>query len=306
MLQPIFSVKIDQQDDKYGKFVYEPFNNSFAHSIGNALRRTLLSSLPGSAAGYVKFKTSPHLFSTIKGVKESVLDIALNIKQIRFKNPSSDRTVSKLSSKGLGKIYAKDIVGEANVVNGEQYIAEITDPKAELDFEIIVVSGYGYQPSEEKVPETDFISLDSAFSPIVKVNFNVEEARVGRKTDYERLILEVWTDGTVKPFDAVKKASEILASHFSSMVEGKVKEEETSTNISTSEVVETRSPAYETIIDELNLPSRVINALLRENIETVSDLVERGKEDLTNLKGVGRKSIDLIIEEVAKMGVELK
>lgn len=306
MIQPIFSVKIEQQDERYGKFVYEPFNNSFAHSIGNALRRTLLSSLPGSAAAYVQFKKAPHLFSTIKGVKESVLDIALNLKQIRFRNTNSDRSLSKLSVKGLGKIYAKDIVGEAEVINGDQYIAEITDSKSELEIEIIVISGYGYQPSEEKLPETDFIALDSAFSPIVKVNFNVEEARVGRKTDYERLILEVWTDGTVKPFDAVKEASKILASHFSSMVEGKEKVEEISNNNPSMEVVETKSPAYETIIDELNLPSRVINALLRENIETVSDLVERGKEDLTNLKGVGKKSIDLIIDEVAKMGVELK
>jgi DNA-directed RNA polymerase subunit alpha len=305
MIEPIFTVKIDKQDENYGRFIYEPFNTSFANSIGNALRRTLLSSLPGTAVSYVKFKQAPHLFTTIKGVKESVLDVVLNLKQVRFSADAPSRSKAHLSIKGAQKVYAKDIQSEVEVVNGDLYIAEITDPKASLDIEIIVENGYGYQPSEEKSPETDFIAIDSAYSPITKVNFKVEEARVGRKSDYERLILEIWTDGGIRPQDAVKMASKILASHYEAMVEGKEKEESLSNESSVSVKAESNSPAYETIIDELNLPSRVINALLRENIETVADLVERGKEDLTNLKGVGKKSIDLIVDEVAKMGVEL-
>lgn len=306
MIEPMFTVKVESQDEKYGKFVYEPFNTSFAHSIGNALRRTLLSSLSGSAVSYVKIKQAPHLFTTVKGVKESILDIVLNLKQVRFKNETSDRVTARISIKGAQKVYAKDIQGEAEVVNTDFYLAETTDPKAELDIELIIERGYGYQSSEDKMPETDFIAIDSSFSPVTKVNFKVEEARVGRKSDYERLILEVFTDGSILPHDAVKEAAKILSSHFTSMVDVKEKTEETKVDVEIKKNAEQNSPAYETIIDELNLPSRVINALLRENIETVSDLVERGKEDLTNLKGVGKKSIDLIVDEVAKMGVELK
>ncbi len=306
MLDPMFSVKIEEQSEQYGKFVYEPFNTSFGNSVGNALRRTLLSSLPGAAIGYVKFGQASHLFTTIKGVKESVLDIVLNLKQVRFKAEGNGPFTARISVKGAKKVYAKDLEGDIEVVNGDLYIAEVTDAKGALDIDVTVLTGYGYQSADDKETQTGYIAVDSAYSPITKVNFKVQEARVGRKTDFERLILEVWTDGSIAPEEAVKNASTILAKHFSAIVEGK---EESVDSVSESEQVsqEEKNPkAYETIIDELNLPSRVINALLRENIETVADLVERGREDLTNLKGVGKKSIDLIEEELNKMGVELK
>ncbi|MBP9690920.1 DNA-directed RNA polymerase subunit alpha [Candidatus Woesebacteria bacterium] len=306
MLEPMFSVKIEEKTQTHGTFVYEPFNMSFGNSMGNAMRRTLLSSLPGAAIGYVKFGQAPHLFATITGVKESALDIVLNMKQMRLKATGEGPFTLKLNVKGAQKVYAKDFEGDVDVVNGDLYICEVTDAKAKLDIEAIVETGYGYAGADDKESQASYIAVDSSFSPITKVNFKVEEARVGRKTDYERLILEVWTDGSIAPDEAVKQAGAILTSHFAAIVEGKELPAAGSEPVKVLTKEESNPKAYETIIDELNLPSRVINALLRENIETVADLVDRGREDLTNLKGVGKKSIDLIVDELVKMDVELK
>ncbi len=302
----MFSISVEEQTNNYGKFIYEPLHASFGNSIGNAMRRTLLSSLPGAAIGYIKFDKASHFFTAIPGVKESVLDIVLNLKQVRFKVNGEGPFQFNLSIKGAQKIYARDIQGEVEVVNGDLYIGQITDDKASLDFDGIVEVNYGYQTADEKETKTGYTAIDSAYSPVIKVNFKVEEARVGRTSNFDRLIMEVWTDGSVTPEEAVKEASMILTKHFQGIHEGKGKQLEESADSANTEADAVNPKVYETIIDELNLPSRVINALLRENIETVADLVERGKEDLTNLKGVGRKSIDLIVEELKKMDVELK
>ena len=308
MLNPSFYTK--QTVTKEGShvvFTFEPLPQSFGHTLGNAYRRTLLSSIPGAAITAVKFAGVNHLFSTISGVKESVLDIVMNLKQVRFKTVSEGSFKISLLAKGTGKIYAKDIEGEAEVVNGDQYVAEITSDKGKLDIEAIVDLGYGYSSTEEREPaETGYIAIDTSFSPVKLVNFSVEEARVGRKSNFERLILEVKTDGSISPQDAIKKVSEILAAQFAHILSGKdLPPTETEESLASRPIHDSKSKALETIIDELNLPSRVINALLREKIETVADLVSRGKADLVGLKGVGRKSIDLIEEELKKMGVEL-
>lgn len=304
MIEPMFTVKSENQSATYGKFTYEPFNTSFGHSIGNALRRTLLSSLSGYAIAYVKFTDAAHLFTTITGVKESVLDIVLNLKQVRFKGSEQGPFLMKLSVNGAKKVYAKDLEGEISVVNGDLYLGEITDSKGRLELEVIVEKGYGYQASEDKEEMTGYIAIDSSYSPVTKVSFAVQAARVGRKSDFERMVLEVTTDGSITPEESIKIAAKILARHFEVMVEGKeLIEVDKNSEESESQV---SSKVYETIIDELNLPSRVINALLRENIETVANLLERGREELTNLKGVGKKSIDLIDDELKKMELELK
>lgn len=308
MLEPTFNTKISEATQKYSEFVFEPLHASFGNSLGNALRRTLLSSLPGSAISYVKFTDAPHFFTTIPGVKESVLDIVLNLKQVRFETSGEGPFRVTLSVKGAQKVFAKDLKGDAKVVNGDLYLGEITDDKATLDLEAIVEVGYGFVPAEEKEKkESGLIAIDSAFSPVERVNFKVEEARVGRKANFDRLILNVWTDGSINPEEAVKQASAVLARQFSYIFSSKEDGEDVKRDMLVeSKKEEADNKMYETIIDELNLPSRVINALLRENIETVADLVKRGKEDLVGLKGVGRKSIDLIEEELNKMGVELK
>ncbi len=307
MIDPVFHTKLEEQTQDYGRFVFEPLASSFGQSMGVGLRRTLLSSLRGAAIGYVKVEGAPHLFATIKGIKESVLDIVLQLKLLRFEVPADGKYRIHLSAKGPGKIYGKDIRGEVKVVNGDLYLGEITDTKGKLEIEAIVETGFGFITAEEKeTEETGFITIDSAFSPVKKVNFKVEDTRVGRKTNFERLVLDIWTDGSITPEDALRSATQVLAQHFNHALSGKdIKEEQTATVVGQESNDEAHSKLDDIIIDELNLPSRVINALLRENIETVADLIKRGRENLVGLKGVGRKSLDLIDEELKKMGIEL-
>lgn len=308
MLEPTFFTQKHDESPTYTRFVFEPLLPSFGQSMGNALRRTLLSSLPGAAITYVKVDGAPHLFTTVKGIKESVLDIVLNLKQLRFEVPGEGTYRVHLSVKGKGKVYGKDIEGEVTVINKDLYLGEITDDKGKLEIDAIVETGYGFVPSEEREKkESGFTAVDAAFSPVKKVNFKVEEARVGGKTNYDRLILEVWTDGGVVPEDALKESASLLSKQFGYMFTQKHEPKAENTEATEEEMKEVdNSKLYDIIIDELNLPSRVINALLRENIETVADLVKKGRDKLVVLKGVGRKSIDLIDEELKKMGIELK
>ncbi len=307
MITPNFYTKKINLSSDYGQFIIEPLAPSFGQSLGNALRRTLLSSLKGAAISFVKIEGVPHLFTTIKGVKESALEIVLALKQLRFKTPGEGKFKVNLSIKGKKKIYGKDIEGEATVVNGDLYLAEITDDKTKLEIEAIVETGYGYVMAEEQeAKEFGFIAIDSSFSPVKKVNFQVEKTRVGRKTNYDKLILEIWTDGSVSPAETLKQAATILANHFSRILSGEDNPKERKEDkINETEKNQIDKKFYDLIIDELNLPSRVINTLLKENIETVADLIKIGKERLVGLRGLGKKSIDLIEEELKKLGVGL-
>lgn len=308
MITPNFFTQKVEENERYGKFILEPLTPSFGQSLGVVLRRTLLSSLKGAAITNVKVEGVNHLFSTLKGVKESVLDIILNLKQLKFETGAEGPFKVYLSLKKPGKIYAKNIEGEVRVINKDQYIAEITQDKGRLNIEAIVEVGIGYLPAEEREKiEPGFIPVDAFFSPVAKVNFKVEEARVGRKSNLDRLILEIWSDGTLKPSDALRQSALLISEHFSYILSGKdtpKPKTEMGSEEAKKEAVDQK--LYEVIIDELNLPSRVINALLRENIETVADLVKAGKDALTNMKGVGKKSIELIEQELKKMGIELK
>ncbi len=308
MIVPNFHTKKKIFDQSHGEFIIEPLASSFGNSLGNSLRRALLSSLRGMAISAVKVENIPHLFSTIKGVKESVLEIVLNLKQLRFAKASQGKYKISLSKKGTGKVYGKDIEGEVKVINEDLYICEVTDSKARFDLEAIVESGIGYVTAEEQEnKETGYIAIDSAFSPVKKINFKVEEARVGRRTNFDRLIIEIWTDGSIDCEIALKTASNVLADHFKRILSGedseKIEEEKIDLAKTSGEIEKKFS---DLIVDELNLPSRVVNALLRENIETVADLIKVGKSKLVGLKGLGKKSIDLIDAELKKLGVQLE
>ncbi len=306
MLSPIFFTQ-KTEEGNYGKFVIEPLPQGLGQSMGHALRRTLLSSLKGVAVTNIKFNDSPHLFSVIPGVKESALEMMLNLKQLKFDIKEGGPYKVSFEGKGAKKILAKDIEGEVKPVNEDLYIAEMTDDKAKLSFEAIVEVGVGYSTVEDREEKkTGYIPVDAFFSPIKKVNIKVEEARVGRKGNSDRLILEVETDGSIKPTEAVKEAAQLLSEYFSYLLSDKDAPElkkHTSAADEKKEAIDKK--LFEIIIDELNLPSRVINALLREKIETVADLVKTGKDKLTGMKGVGKKSIELIEEELKKMEIEL-
>lgn len=305
MITPNFFTKSSELTASYGKFIMEPLPYSFGASVGNALRRTLLSSLKGAAVTQVKIKHAPHLFTTLPGVKESVLDIVLNLKQLRFEVPTEGQVRATLSGRGAKKLTGKDITSSAKITNGDLYLAEITDSKGSLDIEMIIETGVGQLSAEEQTQEPGFIAINAYFSPVVKVNFKVEEARVGRKTTFDRLILEVSTDGSLSPEEAVRQASAILASHFNHILSGQDQEAPKVEEEDVAKRREVDQKLQEIIIDELNLPSRVINALLRENIETVADLIVAGREKLIGVKGLGKKSFVLIEDELKKLGITL-
>jgi len=309
MNTPDFFTKKTKISSHAIKFIIEPLAQSFGQSLGNSLRRTLLSSLKGAAITAVKVEGAPHLFSTIKGIKESTLEIMLNLKQLRFKVQTDGKYKVSLTKKGTGKIYAKEIESEVEIINKDCYIAEITDDKGKLEIEAVVETGKGYVLAEEQAnKEFGFLPVDSSFSPIKNVIFKVEEARVGRKTNFDRLIIEIETDGSISPEDALKQSSEILMVHYKRLLSGEddAPVQNAVENQEQKNKEEADKRFADLIIDELNLPSRVVNALLRENIETVADLIKTGKEKMVGLKGLGKKSIDLIDEELKKLGVELK
>src|SRR3989339_84746 len=306
MYSPIFFTQ-KTEEGNYGKFVIEPLPQGFGQSMGHALRRTLLSSLKGAGVTYIKFDGAPHLFSTITGVKESVLEIMLNLKQLKFDVKEGGPYKVTFEGKGSKKVFAKDIEGEIKPINGDFYIAEMTDDKAKLSFEAIVEVGVGYSSVEDREEKkTGYIPVDAFFSPIKKVNVKVEEARIGRKDNSDRLIIELETDGSIKPETAIKEASKLLTEYFDYLLSGRDAPElkkQISVADERKEAIDKK--LFNIIIDELNLPSRVINALLREKIETVADLVKTGKDKLTGMKGVGKKSIELIEEELKKMEISL-
>jgi DNA-directed RNA polymerase subunit alpha len=307
MIEPNFMTEQKDKTNEYTRFIISPLPQGFGQTMGNTLRRTLLSSMPGSAATYVKINDVVHGFSTITGVKESALDIILNLKTLRFKTTGEGPFEMKLVAK-KGMVYGKDFSGDAEVVNKDLYIAEVTGDKAKLDITLTVEKGMGYSPSEEKEKkEFGILALDSVFSPVTKVNFSVEGARVGRKTNFDKLILDVWTDGSMTPEEALQKSSQLVSKYFNHMlVTGEISQEEKDAVIKGENERKVDKKVYQTIIDELDLPTRVVNALLREKIETIEDLLARGKEELINLKGVGRKSVDLIEKELEKLGISFE
>ena len=306
MLNPNFFTQ-KTEEGNYGKFVFEPLPLSFGQSLGHALRRTILSSLKGAAVTQIKVDGAPHLFTTIPGVKESVLEVVLNLKKLKFDVKEGGPFKITLDGQGAKKLYGKDIEGEIKPVNKDLYLGEITDDKGKLSLEAVVEVGVGYSTVEEREnKEYGFVAVDAFFSPIKRINIKVEETRVGRKANFEKLTLEVFTDGGITPTSAVKQASELLSEYFAHILSGKdtptAKKEKTAEEVKQEEI---DKKLFEVIIDELNLPSRVINALLREKIETVADLIKVGKDKLTDMKGVGKKSIQLIEEELKKMGVQI-
>lgn len=309
MVKPSFFNKEEKITEDYARFIFEPLPPSFGHSLGNILRRTLLSSVEGSAITDVKISKVNHLFSTITGVKESVLEIVLNLKQLRFKNSDKGKGQFKiyLEKKGKGIVTGKDFKGEIEIVNKDLYLFEITDNKTELEIEAIVSSGYGFSSVEDREEKkSGFIPIDAYFSPVKKVNFRVEPSRVGKKDNFERLILEIWTDGSISPKDVLMSTCNLLIDYFKHFFSGeaKVKEEEKKEPMT---IKKDQLKKYEEIIiDELNFPSRVVNSLLKEGIETVADLVKAGRERVEKMKGVGAKSVKLIDDELKKIGLELK
>lgn len=291
---------------RYGRFVISPLENGYGTTLGNALRRVLLSSLTGAAVTSVRVSDVPHEFSTIPGVREDMMLFILNVKQIRLIMHSDEPMRLRLSVRGEGIVTAGDLIcpPEIEIVNPELYLFTVDDPDTELDIEMTVEKGRGYSPSEErgKLPIGE-LPVDAIFSPIRKVNYNVEPARVGQMTNFDSLILEIWTDGTIRPQDALGQAAQLLIRHFSLFagVEAVLPEEEPEVEEEEGAI----SRAYDVPIEDLDLSVRVYNCLKRTGITKVGEVLEKmekGPEEMLAIRNFGMKSLDELREKLASKG----
>jgi len=287
------SIKIIEQEKNYGKFQIEGLYPGYGVTIGNALRRVLLSSIEGSAVTSFKIKGVHHEFSTIDHVSDTVLDIMLNLKQLRIKLHSNEPQVLKLKVNGEKKIYAKDFENNpmVDIMNPDLYITEITDKKGKIEMEVIVEKGLGYsqieERKEEKIP-IGTIAIDAIFSPIQKVNFQVENMRVGEKTDYNRLIFSIETDGSISPKEALNKASAILKDHFANIEEQFLPEIKKEKKVTLKK--EDKEPK-DILIEDLDLGSRTKKALINNGIKSLAGLLRYSEETLSTIDGLGGKSL---------------
>lgn len=303
MIEPSFSVKKDVEKENYGRFIIEPLEQGYGHTLGNSLRRVLLTSLKGAAVTKVHIDGVKHLFSTIPGLKEDIVQFLLNIKKLRFSLKTDKTAKVTLSVKGITKVTAKDIKGvDAEVVNPELYLGELTSKTAKLSIEFTVEPGYGYVLVEdlEVTKELGSIMVDASFSPVVRVNYKVESTRVGRMTDLDKLIIEIWTDGTIAPSDALKEAARTMVTYFMQVYEPKSKSVD---NIAVTPAIS--DEILKMTLEELDLPTRIVNALQNGSIETVGQLLGTSKKELYKIKNLGTKSITYIENILREKGIAL-
>ncbi|MDI6890449.1 MAG: DNA-directed RNA polymerase subunit alpha [Thermodesulfovibrionales bacterium] len=303
--------------DTYGKLIAEPLERGFGTTVGNALRRVLLSSIEGAAVTAVKIQGALHEFSKIDGIKEDVIDIILNMKKLRFKVYTDGKKIATVKVKGPKDVTGSDIQGDASfeILNPEQVIATL-DRDAIFEAEMHIKKGKGYVPAELNKEEglpMDIIAVDSVFTPIKKVNFTVEKTRVGRATDYDRLVMEIWTDGSITPEKAVSQAASIIIEHMKLFL---LKEEEEKEEIEISSVQESsevqllsENPVFNRnllkSVDELELSVRSCNCLKNANIRTIADLIQKTEHEMLKTKNFGRKSLNEIKEILHSMELRL-
>ena len=294
-------------DESYGKFVVEPLERGYGTTLGNSLRRVLLSSLPGTAVTTVKIAGVQHEFSTIPGVKEDVPEIILNLKGLIARLHADGPKTVYIEANGECVVTAGDIKADAEVeiLNPEMHIATL-GPEASLSMELTISQGRGYVPAEKNKPAQTIlgvIPVDSIYSPVLKVNYTVENTRVGNQTDYDKLTIEIWTDKTISPRDAVSLGAKILCDHFTLFMDLSQTISAASTVVEKTEAV--KDKIMEMTIEELDLSVRSFNCLKRANINTVEDLVSKTQDEMIKVRNLGRKSLEEVIQKLAMMGLSL-
>jgi DNA-directed RNA polymerase subunit alpha len=290
----------------YGKFVISPLEAGYGITLGNSLRRILLASLEGTAVTSIRITDVPHEFTDIQGVREDVLQLMLNIKKLRLILHEGESARLRLEVKGEGVVTAADIIApaEAEIVNPEMYLLTVDDDKAHLEIEMNVERGRGYSPSDERgrLPIGE-LPTDAIFNPVRKVNYEVGRARVGQDTSFDRLIIEIWTDGTIKPEEALSRSAQVLMAHIRDI--GGVTEESLMVAATEEEPVHTASETYETPIENLDLSVRVFNSLKRTgitNVGEVLDMLEKGPEAMLSIRNFGEKSLDELKDQLKEKG----
>jgi DNA-directed RNA polymerase subunit alpha len=308
------SLDVVKDEQSFGTFVLQPMERGFGVTIGNSFRRVLLSSLPGTAITAIKINGVDHEYSSIKGVKEDVYEIILNFKQVRFKQVEQSSGVIHLSKSGSGVLTAGDIdaaTSEYDVLNPELVIANLADD-ADLEIELRVGRGRGYVPAEEMSVEEEDINLipiDAIFTPITSVRFNVENVRVGQRTDYEKLVMDVETDGSVNAKEALTLAGKILKDHIEKFITEKIEEPFAQEEEEVDAEKQRVANLLRTSIEDLNLSVRAYNCLKSANINTIGELVARDEHDLLKFRNFGKKSltelIDVIEEKNLQFGMDV-
>lgn len=298
-------IRILEGEDTYGKIAIEPLQRGYGITIGNPLRRILLSSIKGAAITWVKIDNVVHEYTAVTGVKEEVIDLLMNIKRIRIHSESERTGKMRLEVSGEGRVCAGDISTSADfeIVNPELHLATLDSEDSSLSIEFNVEHGVGYQPAVQSEGVTGLpvgvLPVDAIFSPVRKVNYNIERTRVGQVTDYERLVLEIWTDGTITPVDAVREAADGLVNHFFlfSNLNRTVEPGEPRPTLTVSPEI------YQTPIERLDLSPRTLNCLKRAHITKVGEVLEMSDDDLLKIRNFGDKSLEELREKLTERGI---
>lgn len=300
MITPNFKLAVASSNGNSAEIHIEPLEKGFGHTLGNALRRVLLTNLEGAAATQVQIDGVNHQFSTLAGLQEDIIDFVLNLKGVAFEKSDEGPVTVTINQKGKKEITAADIECPAGVrvANPELHLADLTSDKAKLKAVITVDNGIGYSPAEEHATaEIGVIPVDAIYTPVTRAHYNVEATRVGRRADLDKIRLMIETNGTITPQVAVEKAAGILTAYFNQIVNPGTVEEVTTTAV---------APKVEGSVDELELPVRVINALKKGGFRKLSDFVGANRTDMMKIKNLGEKSVIDIQDQLAKKGIEVK
>jgi DNA-directed RNA polymerase subunit alpha len=300
MNEPMFEIKEEKKEVDYGRFIISPLEQGYGLTVGNSIRRVLLTSLKGMAITSVKIAGVKHQFSSLNGMKEDIVEFILNLKKVRFSGSSDKPVKATLEVSKTGEFSAAEIKvgGGIKVVNTDLVLGTLSKG-TKLSAEIMIESGVGFSPAEERPSETiGLIPVDASFSPVKRVSYKIEETRVGRLTNFDKLILEIWTDGTVDAQDALMESAKILMSFFAQVVNPKKVEKEKEAPVDELGLVGKLS------VEEIGLPTRVANALIKAGFETVEELAHAKKEDLVKVRNLGEKSLKIVAAALGTKGVE--
>lgn len=308
--KPVYKIVDSVENNFYGRFELEPLERGFGTTLGNALRRVMLSSLPGSAISCVKVDKVLHEFQTIEGVYEDVMTIILNLKSVVFKNYSNEAKTVHLNVTREGEVTAADITHDADIeiINPDQVIAHLAKD-ATLNMDITITNGRGYVTSEENkkiynINKTGEIAVDSNYTPIEKVAYSREDARVGQNENYDKLILDVWTNGSIKPEEAVALASKILIEHFTILTD--LSEIANVSEMMVEKTEDSKAKALETPIEDLDFSVRAYNCLKRDGIHTLQDLVNKSESEMMKIRNLGKKSLKEVLDKIRELGLVLR
>ncbi|NTW05713.1 MAG: DNA-directed RNA polymerase subunit alpha [Peptococcaceae bacterium] len=296
------------EENNYARYVVEPLERGYGITLGNSLRRILLSSLPGAAVVSIKIDGVLHEFSSIPGVKEDVTDIILNLKRLCFKMHTDEEKTLRIEAKGEGVVRARDIIHDSDIdiLNPDLHIATLSG-NSNLYMELTVSKGRGYVPADKNKRGDHIIGVipvDSVFTPVRKVNYTIDNTRVGQRTDYNKLTLEVWTDGSISPDEAVSLSAKIMGEHLRLFIG--LTESANDVEIMVEKEEEQKDKILEMTIEELDLSVRSYNCLKRAGINTVEELVQRNDEDMMKVRNLGKKSLEEVINKLNELGLSLR